>query len=180
MSTKDSRDSVVITANAGAVDDSSQNMARQGGVVAAMTMLSRISGLLRDIVLSYLFGASQMADMFFVALRIPNFFRRLFAEGAFNQAFVPVLVRYKNMGVQDLLGFIAPLSGFFASALLLFVCAGVLFAPQLALLFAPGFAEDPAVLKQTGELVRVTFPLSLIHISEPTRRTIPARMPSSA
>ncbi len=158
MSTKDSRDSVVITATTEAVDETSQNMARQGGVVAAMTLLSRISGLLRDIVLSYLFGASQMADMFFVALRIPNFFRRLFAEGAFNQAFVPVLIRYKNIGVDDLLGFIAPLSGFFASALFLFVCAGVLLAPQLALLFAPGFAVDPSVLKQTGELVRITFP----------------------
>lgn len=158
MSTKDSRDSVVITAATEAVDETSQNMTRQGGVVAAMTLLSRISGLLRDIVLSYLFGASQMADMFFVALRIPNFFRRLFAEGAFNQAFVPVLIRYKNIGVDDLLGFIAPLSGFFASALLLFVCAGVLLAPQLALLFAPGFADNPSVLKQTGELVRITFP----------------------
>ncbi|XOV82198.1 MAG: murein biosynthesis integral membrane protein MurJ [bacterium] len=158
MSTKDSRDNPLITPTAGAVDDTSQNMTRQGGVVAAMTLLSRISGLLRDIVLSYLFGASQLADMFFVALRIPNFFRRLFAEGAFNQAFVPVLIRYKNMGVDDLLGFIAPLSGLFATALLLFVCAGVLLAPQLALLFAPGFADEPGLLQQTGDLVRITFP----------------------
>ena len=74
----------------------SNNMASQGSVVAAMTLLSRISGLARDVVLSYLFGASQIADMFFVAFRIPNFFRRLFAEGAFNQAFVPVLMhRYR-------------------------------------------------------------------------------------
>ena len=74
-------------------------------------LLSRISGLARDIVLSYLFGASAVADMFFVAFRIPNFFRRLFAEGAFNQAFVPVLVRYRERGTAQLLGFIAPLSG---------------------------------------------------------------------
>ena len=68
----------------GESSDSTHNMMRQGGVVASMTMLSRISGLARDIVLSYLFGASQLADMFFVAFRIPNFFRRLFAEGAFR------------------------------------------------------------------------------------------------
>ena len=59
------------------VSDGPQNIARQGGVVASMTMLSRVSGLLRDIVLSYLFGASQVADMFFVAFRIPNFFQAI-------------------------------------------------------------------------------------------------------
>ena len=76
-------------------ESKAQNLTRQGGVVAGMTLLSRISGLMRDIVLSYLFGASAVADMFFVAFRIPNFFRRLFAEGAFSQAFVPVLMQYK-------------------------------------------------------------------------------------
>ena len=80
------------------VTSSADDMARQGGVVASMTLLSRISGLMRDVVLSHLFGASQLADMFFVAFRIPNFFRRLFAEGAFNQAFVPVLMQYKTVG----------------------------------------------------------------------------------
>lgn len=138
--------------------DAPQNMTRQGGVVAAMTLLSRISGLARDIVLSYLFGASQLADMFFVAFRIPNFFRRLFAEGAFNQAFVPVLVRYRERGHAELLTFIAPLSGLFATSLALFVALGVVFAPALTYLFAPGFAERPEVFAQTVELVRITFP----------------------
>lgn len=137
---------------------SSENMIQQGGVVAGMTLLSRISGLLRDVVLSYIFGASQVADMFFVAFRIPNFFRRLFAEGAFNQAFVPVLVRYRSMGRAQLLGFIAPLSGLFALCLVLFVIAGVAFAPALTALFAPGFATDPQKLQRTAELVRLTFP----------------------
>ena len=138
--------------------DSAHNMTRQGGVVAAMTMLSRISGLLRDIVLSYLFGASHLADMFFVAFRIPNFFRRLFAEGAFNQAFVPVLVRYRQKGTAELLLFLAPLSGLFTLSLVLFVVLGVAFAPYLTLLFAPGFAADEAKLAQTADLVRITFP----------------------
>ena len=62
------------------VTSNADDMARQGGVVASMTLLSRISGLMRDVVLSYLFGASQLADMFFVAFRIPNFFRLLFAD----------------------------------------------------------------------------------------------------
>ena len=123
----------------------SHNMARQGGVVASMTMLSRISGLARDIVLSYLFGASQLADMFFVAFRIPNFFRRLFAEGAFNQAFVPVLVRFRAQGRAEMLAFIAPLSGLFALCLLFFVLLGVWLAPALTFLFAPGFVEDEAL-----------------------------------
>ena len=136
----------------------SHNMARQGGVVASMTMLSRISGLVRDIVLSYLFGASQLADMFFVAFRIPNFFRRLFAEGAFNQAFVPVLVRFRAQGRAEMLAFIAPLSGLFALCLLFFVLLGVWLAPALTFLFAPGFVDDEVVFNQTIDLVRIMFP----------------------
>ena len=79
---------------------------RRVGTVAGMTFLSRVSGLIRDVVLAYLFGASAAADLFFVAFRIPNFFRRLFAEGAFNQAFVPVLVQYKTDGLAELLSLI--------------------------------------------------------------------------
>ncbi|MEC7554552.1 MAG: murein biosynthesis integral membrane protein MurJ [Pseudomonadota bacterium] len=140
------------------VTSNADDMARQGGVVASMTLLSRISGLMRDVVLSYLFGASQLADMFFVAFRIPNFFRRLFAEGAFNQAFVPVLMQYKTVGHAQLLGFIAPLSGLFATSLAAMVALGVLFAPALAALFAPGFLDQPAIYQQTSDLVRITFP----------------------
>ena len=109
---------------------SEPNMARQGSVVASMTLLSRISGLLRDVVLSYLFGASQLADMFFVAFRIPNFFRRLFAEGAFNQAFVPVLMQYKTMGHAQLLVLSHPLRSVCYS-LAAFGVGGVV-APALA------------------------------------------------
>ncbi len=138
--------------------DEPTDVARQGGTVAGMTMLSRISGLARDVVLSYVFGATQYADMFFVAFRIPNFFRRLFAEGAFNQAFVPVLVRFKERSHAALLQFITPLSGIFAAAVTLFVLLGVLAAPWLTALFAPGFVGDPEVYARTTELVRITFP----------------------
>ena len=157
MSTEESQESKKQSSPAG-FERENHSLARQSTVVASMTLVSRVSGLVRDVVLSYLFGASQVADMFFVALRIPNFFRRLFAEGAFNQAFVPVLVRYKKMGKADLVGFIAPLSGLFGFSLVIFVLLGVFFAPGLAYIFAPGFAHDPRLAQQTAELVRITFP----------------------
>ena len=139
-------------------DSKVHNLTRQGGVVAGMTLLSRISGLLRDIVLSYLFGASAVADMFFVAFRIPNLFRRLFAEGAFSQAFVPVLMQYKSKGHNELTYFLAGLSGLFGIVLIGFVALGVIFASGLTALFAPGFIDHPEQFSTTTELVRITFP----------------------
>ena len=134
------------------------NLARQGGVVASMTMVSRISGLVRDVFLSYLLGASQFADMFFVAFRIPNFFRRLFAEGAFSQAFVPVLMRYKDQTKAELLGFLGPLSGAFSLGLVIMVVLGMIFSDSLTYLFAPGFADSSGRLETTADLVFITFP----------------------
>ncbi|MEM7097148.1 MAG: murein biosynthesis integral membrane protein MurJ [Pseudomonadota bacterium] len=134
------------------------NLTRQGTIVASMTLLSRISGFVRDVVLAYMFGATQYADMFFVALRVPNFFRRMFAEGAFSQAFVPVMVRYREDGLEALRGFLSPLSGIFGASLVLFVALGILGAPVLTALFAPGFYGDEPKFSQTVELVRITFP----------------------
>ena len=139
---------------------------RRAGTVAGMTLLSRISGLVRDIALAYLFGASAAADLFFVAFRIPNFFRRLFAEGAFNQAFVPVLMEYKAKGQSELRLFLGQLSGVFALTLTLVVIAGLAFAGPLAALFAPGFIDQPTLFAQLTELVRITFPyLGLISLT---------------
>ncbi|MEK9591597.1 MAG: lipid II flippase MurJ, partial [Gammaproteobacteria bacterium] len=73
---------------------------RSGIIVSGMTFLSRILGLARDVVLAYFFGASANADAFFLAFKIPNFFRRMFAEGAFSQAFVPVLAEAKRSGKE--------------------------------------------------------------------------------
>ena len=139
---------------------------RRAGTVASMTLLSRISGLVRDVVLAYLFGASAAADLFFVAFRIPNFFRRLFAEGAFNQAFVPVLMEYTAKGHEELRLFLAQLSGVFALILTLVVIAGLALAGPLAAIFAPGFLDQPARFAQLTELVRTTFPyLGLISLT---------------
>ncbi len=142
------------------------NMTSQGLLVSSMTLLSRLSGLARDVVFAYLFGASQMADIFFVAFRIPNTFRRLFAEGAFSQAFVPVLMRYKAQGSGELQDFLRPLSGLFSVVLVAVVVLGVVGAPGLTALFAPGFSRDPELFQTTSELVRITFPyLGLISLT---------------
>ena len=131
-----------------------------------MTLLSRISGLVRDIMMAYLFGASAAADLFFVAFRIPNFFRRLFAEGAFNQAFVPVLVDYRARGHAELRLFLAQLSGVFSLALVAVTIAGIALAGPLAAIFAPGYLDQPERFALLTELVQITFPyLALISLT---------------
>ena len=114
---------------------------------------------------AYLFGASAAADLF-VAFRIPNFFRRLFAEGAFNQAFVPVLMEYTAKGHEELRLFLAQLSGVFALILTIVVIAGLALAGPLAAIFAPGFLDQPARFAKLTELLRITFPyLGLISLT---------------
>ena len=139
-------------------EGSSQKVARQGFIVSFMTFSSRVSGLMRDIALSYIFGASAMADVFFVAFRIPNFFRRLFAEGAFNQAFIPVMVEFKAKGREELRIFLSSVSGLFGALLIIFVFLGVIGSDFLVIVFAPGFLSDPGKLAQTSDLVRIMFP----------------------
>lgn len=128
-------------------------------VVSAMTLLSRIMGLVRDVVLARFLGVSAGTDAFFVAFRIPNFLRRLFAEGAFNQAFVPVLSEYKNAGskaaAKALIDRVAGTLGF---TLLLVTLLGVAGASYLIMLFAPGFGNDPFKQALATEMLRITFP----------------------
>src|SRR6185369_12969808 len=124
-----------------------------------MTFLSRISGLVRDMVLSYFFGATPTADAFFVAFRIPNFFRRLFAEGAFSQAFVPVLAGYRNQGpMAQMREFVAVMAGNFITVMTAMSLLGVAAAPLFVVIFAPGFSDDPVRLGLTAEMLRITFP----------------------
>jgi len=136
-----------------------RNLTAQGGTVASMTLLSRISGFLRDVVLSHFFGASGAADAFFVAFRIPNFFRRLFGEGAFAQAFVPVLNEYQTARErQALIGFVKVLSGDFSLILLLICSLGVVGAPVLVMLFAPGFWQQDGRMELATRMLYITFP----------------------
>ncbi|AUW32238.1 MULTISPECIES: murein biosynthesis integral membrane protein MurJ [Acidithiobacillus] len=127
--------------------------------VGSNTLLSRILGFVRDIVLAHLFGAGPMADAFFVALRIPNLFRRLFGEGAFSQAFIPVLGEYRSQrSPADTRAFVEDVSGWLALTLVVVTVIGIVAAPILVLLIAPGFAADASKFHLTVELLRITFP----------------------
>ena len=136
-----------------------QGLLRSTGVVSVMTLLSRVLGLVRDVMIAHLFGAGSGADAFFVAFKIPNFFRRLFAEGAFNQAFVPVLSEYRsNRSHEEVQGLVADTSGSLAGVLLLLSVVVIIAAPWVAYLFAPGFAQDTDKFALAGDMLRITFP----------------------
>jgi putative peptidoglycan lipid II flippase len=127
-----------------------------------MTLISRVLGFVRDMVLAGILGAGVSADAFFVAFRIPNLLRRFFAEGAFSQAFVPVLSDYKNrQGPAETRAFIDRAAGALAAVLGVITLAGILAAPLLVLLFAPGFLEIESKYQLTVALLRVTFPYIL-------------------
>lgn len=128
-----------------------------------MTLFSRVLGLVRDQVLAHVLGASGSAGAFILAFKIPNFFRRLFSEGAFSQAFVPVLSEYRSQGshaaVQALVNYVA---GALGSILLLVSLIGVIGAPLVAMIFAPGFTQDTAKFALLVDLIRITFPYLLL------------------
>jgi len=138
---------------------------KSSAVVSLMTMISRIFGLARDMVIAYFFGAAAGADAFFLAFRIPNFFRRLFAEGAFSQAFVPVLTEYKtkrtHAEVKDL---VSRTTGTLGLVLLGITILGVIGAELVISLFAPGFIyqEEAAKFDLAVDMLRLTFPYLLL------------------
>ncbi|NVK36960.1 MAG: murein biosynthesis integral membrane protein MurJ [Gammaproteobacteria bacterium] len=137
----------------------SSSLLRSSSIVSVMTLLSRVLGLARDILVASYFGAR--ADAFFVAFKIPNFFRRLFAEGAFSVAFVPVLSEYK-VQEKDVKSLVRAVSGTLLGILGPFTILAVATAPLLTWVFAPGFASDPAKFALTSELLRITFPYLLL------------------
>lgn len=129
---------------------------------SSMTMVSRVLGLLRDISMSHVFGASAATDAFVIAFRIPNFMRRLFAEGSFSTAFVPVFTEVKETGTHaELKQLMARVSGTLGGVLLVVVALGLIFAPQVAGVFAPGALDQPHKYDLTTHLVRLTFPFIL-------------------
>lgn len=130
-------------------------------VVSLMTFLSRILGFVRDIVIARFLGAGMGADVFFVAFKIPNFLRRLFAEGAFSQAFIPVLAEFRERGDRDLKQLIAATSGTLAGVLFIVTLIGVIAAPLIIIIFAPGFIDQPEKLQLANELLSITFPYIL-------------------
>jgi putative peptidoglycan lipid II flippase len=136
---------------------------RSSALVGSMTMISRVLGLLRDIVIAAFVGASANADAFFVAFKIPNFLRRLFAEGAFSQAFVPVLADYKEQGAHDAVqALVDRVAGVLGGTLLLLTLITVAASPIVAAIFAPGFVSQPEKFQLTVDMIRITFPYLLL------------------
>jgi len=137
----------------------SKSLFRSTTVVSGITAISRILGFMRDMLIAQLFGATPAIDAFYVAFRIPNFMRGLFAEGAFAQAFVPVLSEYKQLrSAEETRQFIRRMQGTLAVALLLITIPALLFTPGLTALFAPGFIKDPQRFELATHMLRVTFP----------------------
>lgn len=136
---------------------------RSSGVVGVMTMLSRVLGLVRDMVIARYFGAGAGADAFFVAFKIPNFLRRLFAEGAFSQAFVPVLSAYRQNGdITEVRALVNAVAGSLGLILLAVTLVAMLGAPVLTAIFAPGFIDDAVKFGLASDMLRITFPYLLL------------------
>ena len=131
--------------------------------VGGLTLLSRITGFIRDIVLAAILGAGPAADAFFVAFRLPNHFRAIFAEGAFNAAFVPAYARIREQGGAKRAEVFADhiFTLLLASQIVLLALA-LLFTPTVIDLLAPGFAADPGRFALAVDLTRITFPYLLL------------------
>ena len=140
-----------------------KSLLRSSLLTGSMTMTSRVLGLIRDIVLASVLGAGGAMDAFAIAQKIPNFFRRLFAEGAFSQAFIPVLSEYREKGthaaVKELVDKVA---GCLGSILLLVTLIGVVGAVGFAYIFGYGYADNPEKFSLLVELVRITFPYLML------------------
>lgn len=136
---------------------------RSSGVVSFFTMMSRVMGLARDVIFARVIGADAFADVFFVAFKIPNFFRRLFAEGAFAQAFVPILGEYREKGSQAAVkALVDRVAGTLGITLLGLTLLIVVASPVMAAIFAPKwFFDDPQKFTATADMLRITFPYLL-------------------
>lgn len=124
-----------------------------------MTLISRILGFSRDVLMASLFGASVGFDAFLVAFKIPNFMRALFAEGAFAQAFVPILTEYQHKHQSDQIKqFLSRIFGLLLTCLLLITFLAEIIMPMLVILFAPGFLKDPVRYTLALMMLRITLP----------------------
>jgi putative peptidoglycan lipid II flippase len=132
---------------------------RSVATLGGYTLVSRILGFVRDILIANVLGAGMVADAFFVAFKFPNFFRRLFAEGAFNAAFVPLYARrLAKDGIEPARGFAGDAAAVLSTALAAFTIAAMVAMPWLMFVLAPGFADQPDKFALTTELTRLTFP----------------------
>jgi len=137
----------------------SRELFKSTAIVGVMTMVSRLLGFVRDMLIAQFFGVGLATDAFFVAFKIPNFLRRLFAEGAFAHSFVPVLADYKQQNDrQSLREFIDKTSGTLALTVLLLTLIGTIAAPLFIMLLAPGFAWNGTQAQLATQLLQIVFP----------------------
>jgi putative peptidoglycan lipid II flippase len=138
------------------------NLLRTLATVSSLTLLSRVLGFVRDFVIARTFGAGMLTDAFFVAFRLPNLLRRLFAEGAFSQAFVPLLAEYRNQrGAEETRQLVDRVATLLFFIVLLVAALGVIGAPLLIYATAPGFVPDADKFGLTVTLTRIAFPYIL-------------------
>ena len=135
------------------------NLLKALAAVSSMTLLSRILGFVRDTVIARAFGAGMLTDAFVVAFKIPNFLRRLFAEGAFSQAFVPIFAEYKNKhGQEATKTLVDQVASALTLVLILVALLGIVGAPWVAYIRAPGFVDEPEKFALTVTLLQIIFP----------------------
>ncbi len=135
------------------------NLLKALAATSSMTLLSRIMGFVREVIIAGIFGAGVSTDAFFVAFKIPNMLRRLFAEGAFSQGFVPVLAEYKiGRGEEETKALVDHVSGLMGIVLFFVTLVGIIAAPFIVYASAPGFSSDPSKFHLTVILLRITFP----------------------
>lgn len=138
------------------------NLLKALAQVSSMTLVSRILGFARDAIVARVFGAGLATDAFFVAFKLPNLLRRIFAEGAFSQAFVPILAEYRTLQGEDATrSFVADVAGLLGLILFVVSALGMLAAPLVIWISAPGFANTPEKFTLTVDLLRITFPYIL-------------------
>ncbi len=139
----------------------SKALFKSTSLVSAMTFISRMLGFARDLIAAQIFGVNAMTDAFYIAFKIPNFMRNLFAEGSFSQAFVPVLSEYKHKQNQaQVRKFLGHIAGSLGLILLIITILGVIGAPLLIHISAPGL--DPYRFHLSSEMLRITFPYLML------------------
>ncbi len=147
----------------------SKKLLKSTFIVSAMTLISRVSGLVRDVVMASVLGSSGVADAFFVAFKIPNFLRRIFGEGAFASAFVPVFSELTERNTHEAKQLVNATAGILALVTMILTILGIVFAPFIVSLYAPGYKDDPVQMAYTVDALRFMFPylfcISLVAMS---------------
>ena len=144
-------------------DQRQKGLLKSAGVIGAATMVSRVLGYIRDMILAHLFGAEMATDAFFVAFKIPNLLRRLLGEGSISASFIPVFTEYlETKSREEIWELASNVLSLTVIAAILLTCTAILLAPGVVLILAPGFIADRAKFNLTVLLSRVLFPYIIL------------------